>query len=435
MEGLQFVSDLPYSPADVALYQQLKGVQPILGQAHDLLSAVPQRVPEDVLRLIGSPVMASAWTTYTGGRLEAAARYQRGAMHPPAAFPGRFLPRGSRHEPIDRGGLQIDWARHALEMAQPAETADNVPRRVNGSRLEVLCFSEATHTGRWNEAALREEAWELIRRDASAAFAWADQLWSSGQALPPVRPSLIEFGRELIDGFRGREVDALAVLLEVHDIVRRIEAHNALGIERVGIGIERGVWCEIGLLDLSVIKATELVQTARAIQELRTLYMRGFAPIVVNEWGCNTDGSHRQVAAWLWNALCDSSSRHENVPEASIENFLPLHRHDMGPLLAHEVDRVFREGCADKGLRIIIHDALREARPDRRVERLPVCLVPEWSAATVIKGPYDDHGTSIRVCPSVYGLMVRERQIVLPARGPYHRTDAFLLPWFKVVPD
>lgn len=434
---MEFTASIPCSPPNAELYGKLKGVTPIVTQACDALPPLAhRRVPPILLQMVG-PSMARAWMTYTFARLQAAALNHQGTFALPAAFPGRFLPAGAvqAREPINRGCLQIHWARHALEMGQPSEAAGALPRRMNGSGLEILSFPEKVERGAWEERRLREQTRETAHaRDLGPAFTWTDRLWSPRQTLPPLRRDLVLFGRELLNDFRGLEQDSLALLLEVHDVVRRLEAHEALRIERIGIGVERGVWCEVGLIPLATIKATELVQTDRAIQELLTLYTRGFAPIVVNEWGCNTDGSHRQVAAWLWNALCDSKSRRREDLVVAVDQFIAVHRAQMGTLLVHEVERVFREGWMDQTLHLIIEAALREARTDRSIERLPVILVPEWSAATVIKGLYDDQGHSLRVCPSVYGLMAEQRQIVLPARGPYHRTDAFLLPWFEVVP-
>jgi hypothetical protein len=232
-----------------------------------------------------------------------------------------------------------------------------------------------------------------------------------------------------------QEPDWLALLLEVHDVVRRLEAHAALGIERLGIGTFNGVWCEVGLMELAAIKATELVQTERAIQELAAIYTRGFAPVVINEWGCNTDGSHRQVATWIWNALCAHKKRSPTDAAEAVMNYVDRRCADMGELLAYEVERVFREAWGIPDLRKIIEDAYWIAHARRTVEHLPVTLVPEWSAATVVKSLYDDEERSVCVCPSVYAALAHNHRLTLPARGPYHRTDSFLLPWIQVVPD
>lgn len=431
---MKFVASIPYRSADVGIYEELKSVVAIREQPARELSVFEGRLPDSIVRLVGSS-MASAWMAYAVERLREAALNRQGPRMIPSPFPGRFLPRGGGRGPVDRGCLQVDWARHALEMEQPVETAERIERRLNGSGLQILRFSLAGRNGEWDERRLREEAQDLLwARDRSKALTWVDRLWSPGQVLPPVRREVLSIVRDFIAPFHGQVHDSLALLLEVHDVVRRLETHAALGIERVGVGVERGVWCEVGLIDLAAIKATELVQTARAVQELRTIHTRGFAPIVINEWGCNTDGSHRQVAAWLWNALCAAKGRRIGI-EAAVGTFIEEHHVQMGTLLAHEIERVFREAYADEALRSIIEEAFCEAAMDRRVARLPVVFVPEWSAATVVKGLYDDSDRSIRVCPSVYGLMARDPRIVFPARGPYHRTDALPLPWFQVVPD
>lgn len=433
---MKFFSTIPCFATDAKAYQDMKGVTPLSWRSTgELPSKTNHRVPKTILEMVGGS-MVSGWMTHTFARLGAAALNHRRVDSVPASFPGRFLPRAGEHPPVDRGSLQVEWARHALEMEQPTQAAETATRRLNGDGLQVLCFPEATQRSLWKERQLRHDVRELVHaRDAQPALDWVDALWSPRQHLPPLRKDLVVFARDLIKSFHGSEHDPLALLLEAHDVVRRLEAHLALGIERVGIGVHNGTWCEIGLIELVSVKATELVQTGRAIQELRTLYTSGFAPIVINEFSCNADGSHRQVATWLWNALCDSKNRRRSDLGAAVGHFIAVHRDEMGPLLAHEVGRVFQEAWADDELRLFIEHALCEARPDRTIERLPVVLVPEWSSATIVKGPYDDEGRSVRVCQSVYGLLARDRRVVLPARGPYHRTDACLLPWFRVVPD
>lgn len=441
---MQFYAGIPFSAPDQELYVGLKHIRPIRSQPADELLPRDERIPGIVIELVGTD-MASTWMSYTCHRLEAAALGQRGATAIPSPFPGRLLPRTNADlAPLDRGCTQIGWARHALEMEQPMEGIELLTKRHERSGLSVITFSDVNRSGTWEERLLRAEARELLHaRDLTRAMAWVDRLWSPGQTLPTLRRSLVDLARELMELTRKnlksikppQEPDSLALLIEVHDAVRRLEAHAALGIDRLGIGAFNGVWCEVGLMELAAIKATELVQTERAIQELAAIYTRGFAPVVINEWGCNTDGSHRQVATWIWNVLCVAKRKHHVDVAEAVCDFVNRHSMDMGELLVHEVERVFREAWDTPALRQIVEAAHGEARPGRCVEYLPVVLVPEWSAATVIKSLYDDEGRSVRVCPSVYAALARDHRLTLPARGPYHRTDAFLLPWFQVVPD
>lgn len=443
---LEFVSTFPCSTPDVELYAGLKHIHPIrLQLADELLPFNGVTIPELVLSLVGEE-LAPAWMTYACNRLVAAALNHQGRQQLPSPFPGRFLPGGGGCGPVDRGCLQIHWARHALEMEQPVEGVELLRRRLNGSGLEVLSLPKITRSGTWEERLLREEVRDLLGAGTLApALAWVDSLWSPGQPFPPLRRALVELAGDLTKitpkllkslGM-STSVDPFALLLEVHDIVHRLEAHATLGIERVGIGVWNGVWCEVGLAPLTAIRATELVQTPRAIQELETLHLRGFAPIVLNERGCNIDGSHRHVAFEIWNALCSAKGRRALDIAEAVPDFTARHSDEMGELLTHEVNRVFHEAWMNPVLRTIIERACAEARPDRRVTRVPVILVPEPSAGTVIKSLYDDETKkrSVRVCSSVYAMLARDAHLTLQERGPYHRTDAFPLPWFQVVPE
>lgn len=437
---MKFAAKVPFSPPDAELYAELKHLTPIQRQPADELTPIPEgaRIPSLATDIFGAE-MALTWTTFTLARLQAAALGHRNQQRLPAAFPGRLLPGPKKGGVLDRGCLQIEWLRHAHELHQSVKV-DQVYRRLDHTPLRVLqLFDAITRQGVWEGDSLREAV--LLRgllhdHDLAEAFTWIDALWSPGQPLPKVRPNLLAFAHDLVRPFRKQSPDALALLLEIHDVIRRLEALLSLNITPVGMGVFQGVWCEVGLMKSLAIRATELVQTPRAIQELEALPARGFAPIAVNEWGCNVDGSHRQVATILWNALCAAHKRRRPLDiEDAVNDFVNRHLDEMGQLLSHEVVRVFTEALFDMELRPVLDRAYAAARADRSVVDLPVILVPEWSAATVIKSSYDDYGTSIRVCPSVYALLASERCVTLPARGPYHRTDSFLLPWFKVAPD
>ncbi|KKQ27573.1 MAG: hypothetical protein US42_C0008G0084 [Candidatus Magasanikbacteria bacterium GW2011_GWC2_37_14] len=197
-------------------------------------------------------------------------------------------------------------------------------------------------------------------------------------------------------------------------------------------GVYRGMWIEVGEVGLASIKATELVMPVRIIQELQSLYKNGFAPIVVNEYGCNTDGSHRHTTAWLWNLLKAIGSFNSGVLQSRVTEFVVKHCLAMGPIITREVLRVLSELLANHR-QLLFEEIMPQVQRYNPIATLPVILLNEYSAGTVVKKEYDE-GTAVRrVDPETYRLLANNPSFTLPARGPYHRTDRSILPWFQIL--
>ncbi len=228
----------------------------------------------------------------------------------------------------------------------------------------------------------------------------------------------------------GKENCGLSVAFELEAAASYRQYSYNLNIH--SRGVYRGMWIEVGEVGLASIKATELVVPARIIQELQSLYKNGFAPIVVNEYGCNTDGSHRHTTAWLWNLLKAIGSFSSGVLQSRVTEFVGKHCLAMGPIITREVLRVLSELLANHS-QLLFEEIMPQVHRHHPISALPVILLNEYSAGTVVKKEYDE-GTAVRrVDPETYRLLANNPSFTLPARGPYHRTDRSILPWFQIL--
>lgn len=210
-----------------------------------------------------------------------------------------------------------------------------------------------------------------------------------------------------------------------------------------GHGMCNGVWLEVGLAMIEQIHPTELAVSARIAAELVTLTDSGFAPIVVNEWGCDTDGTHRLMAAWIFNLCRDFDPTALSTPERRVahikERLRPWLQGRIAPyvrprpLIVREALRFLAEAMTNPDLLLTLIDTVRRAKHAPPVARLPVTFLREASWGTVVKGPYDSGESIIRVDPRVYAELADHPHLVLPPRGPYHMTDELEMPWFDVL--
>jgi hypothetical protein len=418
-----FQSTRSFYPADGAVYAALKHLQ-ILHLENDALHP---------LTSVAAPFNLSPerWASYDGPRLLAAARGERGTLFA-SPFPGHTLPGpGANTSTVRRHSLMIDWHAHLSTLTPlPCPTDHHWSTEGLGDSIErihlesspspkalMTPLKEGAFLAHWHGRSFRNIA-RLIQH-----------AWDAHDHTEPSDDLVTKLGA-LIDHVRTHVEDPLAFLFEAYDLLRRAEASNDLGIELIGMGIYEGNWLDVGLLPLEAIHPTELVVTMRIVMELEALTTRGFAPIVVNEFGCNTDGSHRQTACAFWNA-CACASRMKDTFQTRIEHGLRS-LPSLKPLIARELRRLAQEIDRDPELSARVAEATKGAQMDRRLTHVPVMLVPEYSAGTVVKGPYDRGEASLRVCPQLYKTMAEDGRLTLPARGPYHGTDRALAPWFHM---
>lgn len=241
---------------------------------------------------------------------------------------------------------------------------------------------------------------------------------------------------EIKDNFQGTQCDWLAFSFELEAVLGCLEHSWSLNI--TSYGEYKGCWVEVGRLPISQIQCTELVVVKRILAELVNIRTKGFAPIIVNEFGSDTDGTHRIVATWTWNLLRSIGDRECIIGDPqfheAVKQFILRHENDMGPVVVRESLRALAEILTDPDMRVILaSEVLPYVGRYYPVTHLPVLLLPEYSCGAVIKGPYDEGVASYRVDPSIYEYLSRDHSCVLPARGPYHLTDRALLPWFGIL--
>lgn len=244
--------------------------------------------------------------------------------------------------------------------------------------------------------------------------------------------------REWFEQITNEGDKSLPFLFELEDTLAQlswVREHDC-----VGHGFYRGCYLELYLMELSEIRNTEIAQTGRVLQELCTLIDRGFAPVVVNEYGANVDGTHRQTASWLWNLLHGLSVEDLSLSsprlQSHIVSFLSEYKDQMGPVTVREVLRILAELIKDPTSRLVlIQQILPAVRIHPRVRRLPVLFLREASWPTVRYREYLGGERAVRVDPLIYERMDADPSLVLPAhgQGPYHLTDRELVYWFDVL--
>lgn len=229
-------------------------------------------------------------------------------------------------------------------------------------------------------------------------------------------------------------------LFELEDVLSRAKWTNTL--EWVGAGVYAGCWLEVYLCPIQRIRNQELAVTERVLQELETLVTDGYAPLVMNEYSANVDGTHRQVASWIWNLLHhidDNTFGHQYEPQVlnvMVSNFARQHGERMGHVTLREVLRIFAEFMQDpKSRSVIVEKIYPLTKQHPEIRCLPVVLLREQTWPTVRFKEYLSGQAAVRVDPHIYYMMRSDSALALPAygEGPYHFTDRTRIPWFDVL--
>ncbi|MBU6450680.1 MAG: hypothetical protein KGS72_02800 [Cyanobacteria bacterium REEB67] len=235
----------------------------------------------------------------------------------------------------------------------------------------------------------------------------------------------------------------LPFLFELEAIV----SHVSLGERRESFasGVFAGNFIDVSLAPLTSIKATEFCVRERLFDEVINLSSRGFAPVVINEYGLVADGNHRLTAAYVWNILkyaqdlewsLDSIEFQKRIAAfpAAVEAGLLNNGTTVSPVSIHQaLGHLASFLCRpDWRARLTTYTRPLLKRHDF-IHELPVVLLPEYLSGAVVKSLYDEGKKVERACPSIYQAMSLNEHLVLPPRASYHFTDAALLPWFTVL--
>ncbi|MBI2443908.1 MAG: hypothetical protein HYV42_01535 [Candidatus Magasanikbacteria bacterium] len=456
-----FASSAKWQHPNVLSYEQQKDITIIRQIAEELLSyEITSAVPNQPRRILGNHLTEELWGCYYAPRLSAAKQGDSRLF--PAFFPGHTVPGpGANVNTRIVGTLAYARFEKLLKLGGgfpnigPFEKDDVIEhatvdadqigewpwRYVEQPKLRIIhparfngevAKGDMVRLKRWIEEYIRQcleagrmrEALTLIRRS-----------WSPHTKEPTWAPETIEAGKILFQWAMASD-SLLACAFEIESILSHIQYSWPMNIS--GYGEYNGSWVEVGRLPITAIRCTELAVTKRVLHELANVRTKGFAPIIVNEYGCDTDGTHRLVGSWTWNLLGVLVGVGVDLMSEEVQHrvgaFIKEHRTEMGEIVVHEVLRSLAE---------ILHDQQTEQELKRSVlpyvvgyypiTHLPVLLLPEYSCGAVIKGPYDDGVASYRVDPTVYEEMARDSSLTLPARGPYHLTDRALLPWFQIL--
>lgn len=234
----------------------------------------------------------------------------------------------------------------------------------------------------------------------------------------------------------NRDIDDERLIAALFEIEAYASFRSALSGDSLAGGSFGGNWLEVTAIPLAQIRPTELCQSQRLLDELLNLPARGFAPIIVNEALCVTDGNHRLTASWLWNLL--SSHRHldwhlaNHAFQSAVASYVESKQ--MAPVLRHELLFHLQTFLVNPETRLTLLERLKPVTSaERIVTALPAVLLPEYLSGAVVKEPYDSGLAIRRAEPAIYQILSSSPYAVLPPRASYHFTDRALLPWFSVL--
>jgi hypothetical protein len=312
---------------------------------------------------------------------------------------------------------------------------------------QVLTILKATAASLLQAAA----AQNFDQRSVSNILTLVAQAWFS----PSSGLSPVTWGEGAVSESRAALVRYQKTITEqnILPFIFELEAmasHLSLGEERedrksFARGVFAGNYIEVAMAPVTSIKPTEFCVRDRLFDEVINLSSRGFAPVVINEYGLVADGNHRLTAAYVWNILkycqdlewCLDNEQFQRRVAAfagAVQKGLLKTKSPVSPISLHQA---------------LSHLSYFLCRPDWRarlnsytrpllkrhdfISDLPVVVLPEYLSGAVVKSLYDDGERIERACPSMYEAMSLNNHLVLPPRASYHFTDAALLPWFIVL--
>ena len=263
----------------------------------------------------------------------------------------------------------------------------------------------------------------------------------SNQALQAARAQLQQAAVQLNDS------NLIYFLFELEAMTSYL-THSGDHQQVIAAGVFAGNYVEVCQTDLTDFGATEFCVRERLFDEIINSAGRGFAPVIINEYGLVADGNHRVTASWLWNVLkfcqdlnwtCDDQDFQDRLElffdECQKGNsvLLPFSK-AVCPVSKHEVLSHLAAYLSTPEYRARLNTYIKPliAKHDYIVQ-LPAVLLPEYLCQAVVKSGYDDGSLVQRACPSLYEAMADDDTCVLPPRASYHFTDAALLPWFQVL--
>ena len=324
-----------------------------------------------------------------------------------------------------------------------APVEESADRNINSA---LAVFADAAQTN-YNSAAAEDFSAAVTAK----LLAFISDAWfrpSSGMAPVSWGEQSIERAAQALRQYQPhvKASNLLPFLFEVEAMASHVSLAEESSVrESFARGVFAGNFIDVSMAPVVNIKATEFCVRERLFDEVINLSSRGFAPVVINEYGLVADGNHRLTASFVWNILkftqdLDWSLENDEFQKrvaqftGAVLNGLLKYPAQLSPVTMHQA---------------LNHLAYFLCRPDWRARlnsytkpllkrhdfifELPVVVLPEYLSGAVVKSLYDEGQTVQRACPSIYEAMSLNNHLVLPPRASYHFTDAALLPWFTVL--
>lgn len=301
--------------------------------------------------------------------------------------------------------------------------------------LQLVRFGEGDNKGIEDLEGCVEQATGLFNRflgkGTSATLKYLHTLQNPFTPAPKLKKKYLDLAKALFEMYGVNERDhPLPIAMQVQQTVAYLSTvEEYKGIHSFNC---QGVYFETYAYPFERLKAAELVQHERVVQELETLLDVGaFAPLLIEEHGFITDGTHRHASLIIFHMLHALQRRGispKNLEKLRKENkFLERNHHYR---IAVEVLAYLQEEQPS-----FLGDVKRFSGKTKPPAYVPIVLGMEAQACAVEKRPFDLEGKVIGLpSPHIYrGIQKAEGRLALDARGPYHRCDRAVIPWLRII--
>lgn len=250
---------------------------------------------------------------------------------------------------------------------------------------------------------------------------------------------VVNTSREVLESYlnKNQSFALLPLLFQLESSLMYAKIMNER--EKMAEGFFSYSWIEVARTPVELIRSTELIDEKRAIDEVVSIFEKGWAPIITDERMNNTDGSHRAIAARVWSLLhylSENKLIRESIGSKRLQNGVKSFvksRKDMTGLTLRETLRVTQALLDDPKYSKQKSNIFQAIKRLGDVTHVPTILLREQEACCVVKSPFDESGKIIGVDPLVEFTLTNGRSdLTLGSRGPYHRSDKTPAPWFDI---
>lgn len=335
---------------------------------------------------------------------------------------------------LKRANPGSSWPWRYIDQVQLIEV---IPNR-HGCEIvlgkEHASFSETEALLKEPVALLRQNGKQTISiAETEAVLTAFHRVWSPA-ASPTFSASALIVARHILSKEIARPDSVLIALLFE---LEAFASYSTIleNFELKASGFFRSHWLDVGSLNIERIRGTEQCQSVRLYHELLGFVRGHTSPILINEYHCVADGNHRLTAAWIWNILSSVKSANWCLDceefQTAVRDYVCQFTADTQVVSIHQALYHLGFFLSHEHYRDSLVRELKERRQIFEISSLPVAPLLEYNSLTVIGEEFDKSRRFFRFAPNTYEFLIRQSNMVLPARACYHFTDKVPLPWFS----